>query len=96
MALHNDLPSILAWLVGAIFIPSLALFTGVWTGSNKLFELIYILLWYIGPINEVEILDFMGALRSSVASNIWQYYLVISVILLGLAFLGRRWQIQKG
>ena len=96
MALHSDFPSILAWLVGAIFIPSLALCIGVWTGSNKLFELIYILLWYIGPFNKVRILDFMGVLRSSVVSNIWQTYLVISVILFGLAFIGRKWQIQRG
>jgi hypothetical protein len=96
LALHSDLLGVLAWVVGSLFIPSLALCLGVWTGSNKLFELIYTLLWYIGPINRVEILDFMGVLRGSVETGIWQLYLTFTIILLGLAFIGRKWQIQRG
>jgi hypothetical protein len=96
LALHSDLVGVLAWVVGAFFIPSLALCLGVWTGSSKLFELTYTLLWYIGPINRIEILDFMGALSGSVETGIWQLYLTITIILLGLAFIGRKWQIHRG
>jgi hypothetical protein len=95
-ALYSDLPGLLAWTVGALFIPSLALFLGVWTGSSKGFEFIYVMLWYIGPMNRAIPLDFMGALPESVAAGIWQYYLVITFILLGLSFIGRLWQIQRG
>ena len=93
---HGDLFGVLAWMVGALFVPSLALCLGVWTGSSKGFEFIYIMLWYIGPINRIEPLDFMGALPGSVAAGIWQFYLVITIILLGLSFIGRIWQIQRG
>jgi hypothetical protein len=96
LAFHSDFIGVLAWVVGTLFIPSLALCLGVWTGSSKLFELVYTLLWYIGPINRMEILDFMGVLPSSIDSGVWQSYLVITIILLGLAFIGRRWQIQRG
>jgi hypothetical protein len=96
LALHGEWPGVLALLVGALFIPSLALCLGVWTGSSKSFEFIYSLLWYIGPINQVGPLDFMGALPGSVEAGIWQFYLVITVIFIGLAFIGRRWQIQRG
>jgi hypothetical protein len=96
LAFHGDIIGVVAWVVGALFIPTLALFLGVWTGSSKLFELLYTLLWYIGPINQLEILDFMGVLPYSVNSGVWQSYLVITIILLGLAFIGRRWQIQRG
>ena len=96
LALHGEWLGVLALAVGALFIPSLALCLGVWTGSSKSFEFIYSLLWYIGPINQVGPLDFMGALPGSVESGIWQFYLVITVILIGLAFIGRRWQIQRG
>ena len=96
LALHGDWPGVLAWAVGALFIPSLALCLGVWTGSSKSFELIYTMLWYIGPLNRVELLDFMGALPGSVEAGIWKFYLAITIILFGLAFIGRKWQIQKG
>ena len=96
LALHGEWPSLLAWGVGALFIPSLALCLGVWTGSSKSFEFIYTLLWYIGPINGIELLDFMGALPGSVGAGIWRYYLAITFVLLGLIFIGRKWQIQRG
>ena len=96
MALKGMWPGVLAWGVGALFIPSLALCLGVWTGSSKTFEFIYSLLWYIGPLNQVEALDFMGAVTGSVEAGIWQHYLVITLVLMVLAFIGRRWQIQRG
>jgi len=96
MALHGDWPGVLAWAVGALFIPSLALFLGVWTGSSKSFEFIYTMLWYIGPINRVEPLDFMGVLPGSFEAGIWRLYMVITVVLIGLVLMGRRWQIQRG
>lgn len=96
LALQSDFLGVLAWVVGALFIPSMALCLGVWTGSSKLFELLYILLWYIGPINRIEILDFMGVLPGSVDAGIWQFYITITLILIGLAFIGRKWQIQRG
>jgi hypothetical protein len=96
LALQSDLLGVLAWVVGALFIPSMALCLGVWTGSSKLFELIYTLLWYIGPINQIEILDFMGVLPRSVDAGIWQFYIIITIIFIGLAFIGRKWQIQRG
>jgi len=96
MALHGDWPGVLAWAVGALFIPSLALFLGVWSGSSKSFEFIYTLLWYLGPINRVDFLDFMGVLPGSVDAGIWRLYLAVTMVLVGLAFIGRRWQIQRG
>ena len=48
-------------VIGALFIPSLALALGIWSGSRKLFEVVYMLWWYAGPINQVDTLDFMGA-----------------------------------
>jgi len=96
LALHGDWVGVIALFVGALFIPSLALCLGVWTGSSKSFEFIYTLLWYIGPLNQIELLDFMGALPRSVEAGIWQYYLAITIVLFGLAFIGRKFQIQRG
>lgn len=49
------------WLVGAAFIPTLAIACGSLTGGRKLFEVIYTLLWYIGPLNKAPLLDFSGS-----------------------------------
>jgi hypothetical protein len=96
LALHGEWPGVLALAVGALFIPSLALCLGVWTGSSKSFEFIYSLLWYIGPLNQIVPLDFMGVVPGSVEAGIWQIYLAITIILSGLAFIGRKVQIQRG
>jgi len=95
LAIHADWAGLLAWLTGGFFIPALAFCLGVWTGSSKSFEFLYIMLWYLGPINRIEYLDFVGAVPGSVVAGIWHYYLVITLILLGLALMGRRTQMQR-
>ena len=49
------------------FIPSLALALGAWSNNSKVFEVLYVSLWYIGPMNKVY------ALRLSRGEQQWQY-----------------------
>jgi hypothetical protein len=95
MGFKGDLARMAAMSVGAIFIPSLALFLGVWTGSHKVFEFLYTLLWYIGPMNGVISLDFMGVVPDSVETGVWLRYLGGAVVLVMLAFMGRKIQVEK-
>ena len=83
-----------AWTVGALFIPSLALALGTWSSSSRLFEIVYLLLWYIGPMNRVPLLDYMGVTNEAVAMGIPLYYSAITVLLIGLSLIGRRRQIH--
>lgn len=75
------------WLVGALFIPTLALALGVWSGSNKLFEVIYTIGWYIGPVRQTAALDFMGVCGDT---RMLPFYLLATAILLPLAVVGRK------
>jgi len=84
---------LLAWGTGALFIPTLALALGVWSGSSKPFEVVYMLWWYAGPINRVGSLDFMGAGSHPQSSTVLAYGLT-TMLLLGLAGIGRKRQIQ--
>jgi hypothetical protein len=93
--LRGDFAGVAALSAGALFIPSLALFLGVWTGSSKVFEFLYTLLWYIGPMNGVVSLDFMGVVPDSVETGVWLWYLGGTVFLVLMAFLGRKLQLQK-
>jgi hypothetical protein len=55
-----DWPGLISWIVAAVFIPTMALAFGVWTGQSKLFEALYTVWWYIGPLHHTAGLDFMG------------------------------------
>ncbi len=86
--------SLFAWMVGTLFIPSLALAAGTWSGSPKLFEAVYVMSWYAGPINRVALLDFMGATASATPEKSAPAYLIMTAILLIVAYWGRRRQIK--
>jgi hypothetical protein len=94
LTLAGDWAGLLAWTVGALFIPTLALTLGCWSGSSKLFEVVYTTLWYAGPVNQIAALDFMGVTGESVATGTPLVVLTCTVVLLGLAVLGRRRQLQ--
>jgi hypothetical protein len=94
LVLAADWLHLLAWGTGALFIPTLALALGVWSGSNKLFEVVYMLWWYAGPINRVEILDFMGSGSDLQLGKVLLYGL-FTILLFALAVLGRKRQIRQ-
>jgi len=85
---------VFALLVGAAFVPSLAFALGAWSGSRKLFEVIYLVIWYVGPINGFSALDYLGATHEAIARGVPLVYLALTALLLGLAVVGRRRQIQ--
>ena len=87
LLLHHDLHSLGAWLTGAVFIPTLALALGVWTGGPRAFEAIYTAWWYIGPAHQIPGLDFMGI---TPASSSPLAYAGAGAILLCIAYFGRR------
>jgi hypothetical protein len=93
-ALHGDLPHLLGLGVGAVFIPSLALALGTWTNSNRAFEVVYTLLWYLGVFGRATALDFLSASHASAEAGIPAYYLAGTPILMALAVLGRRNQLR--
>jgi hypothetical protein len=80
---------LLMWLAGVIFIPSLALACGVWSGTSKLFEVLYVVIWYIGPLNRVSALDFIGVTGAQPFP-----WLGAGIIFLLLAFIGRWRQLR--
>jgi hypothetical protein len=97
IAVHSfvvkDWMGILAWGSGILFIPSLSLALGIWSGSSKLFEVTYTFLWYAGPMNGMPTLDFVGASGRATSVVIPLVYLCCSAVLCCLAIFGRRRQI---
>jgi len=83
------------WLVGALFIPALALFLGVWSGGSKLFEAVYTVAWYLGPMQPVPALDFMGASDAALGARVPLYYAAAAAVLLAASVAGRRLKLVK-
>jgi hypothetical protein len=85
----------LAWLIGALFIPTFALALGVWSGSGKPFEILYTLLWYVGPLHAIPQLDFMGSAPATAATRYPLVYLVLTAALVLTALAGRARQLRS-
>jgi MYXO-CTERM domain-containing protein len=92
--LARDFASLGAWGAGALFIPALALASGVWTGGRKMFEILYLVLWYGGPMNKTPELDFMGVTAAGAASQTPMIFLGVALALLVLAAVGRTRQLR--
>ena len=91
-ALGGDPGALFGWLAGVLFIPSFALACGVWTGSGKLFEVAFLALWYVGPLQRAPALDFLGAVP--VAHSAHAAFFALALLLLALAFAGRAWRLR--
>jgi len=87
MVLSADGKGLVSWAAGALFIPSLALALGVWSGSSKFFEALYTVWWYVGPAHHVSGLDFAGTTAGSSAPIVWIFS---AGVLLMAAYVGRR------
>ncbi|MFX0064232.1 MAG: hypothetical protein ACFFC7_18830 [Candidatus Hermodarchaeota archaeon] len=81
--------------IGLLFVPSMALCFGVWTGGNKLFTFVYPLFWYIGTWGDFILFDFIETKSEAVSSGIFLIYVVFTVILLSFALIGRKRQINS-
>lgn len=92
LIVHGESAGLIAWCAGALFIPSLALALGLWTRSAKPFEIIYLLLWYLGPLHprDLPVLDFVGATNASVQAGMPVIFGALAVLLCALAC-GARW-----
>lgn len=73
-----------------VFIPSVALAIGSWSASSRPFELGYLLLWYVGPLNAVVALDFAGATGETAGTVIPLAFGAIGLVAFAAAVLHRR------
>jgi hypothetical protein len=85
----------IAWLAGALFLPSLALASGVVSGSGKVFEALLTIVWYIGPMNHVPGFDFTGSSNGPKTLHYIVVYAVMSVALFTSALLARSRQLRS-
>ncbi len=89
LALLGQWQVVPAILVGALFVPTLALAAGCWTGSSKLFEAGYLFVWYMASVHGVSVLDFMGRIPAMRDRGIPWLYAGLTLVLAAAAVAGR-------
>jgi hypothetical protein len=94
-ALTGEWGTLAALLTGAAFAPAMALALGTWSGSAKLFEVLYLLLWYGGPMNRIPAIDFVGTTQPAAGPGATATFVALAVGLMGFAVLGRRRQLRR-
>lgn len=95
LLVSGNMRGAMAWLIGALFIPTFALSLGVWSGTGKPFEILYTLLWYIGPLHAMPTLDFMGSAPATAATRYPLMYLGAAGAMAVVALAGRKRQLQS-
>lgn len=87
-------PGLVLGLAGiAVFPPALAIAAGIWSRSARLFEIVYLIVWYAGPLNGGVPLDFAGSTTGSVETGVPLVYVGLGVVLLGAAVVRRKREI---
>ena len=90
LSIAGDGVGLLPWISAALFIPSFALAAGVWSNSNKLFEVAFVAMWYLA-MNGLPEFDFFGATSNGNPG----FYIPLSLALILAAFIGRARQLQN-
>ncbi|MGA2430227.1 MAG: hypothetical protein ABSH13_17130 [Candidatus Acidiferrum sp.] len=94
LLLAQGWPGLVPWLAGALFLPSLALALGVWSGTGKPFEGLLTALWYVGPMNHSRGIDFTGTGSGAQANHYALIYFGLSAVLVAAAVFGRARQLR--
>jgi len=94
LALAGRWTSLLALGIGAVFVPTLAIAMGCWSGGSKLFEGFYLFIWYLASLHLVPYLDFMGRVPAAVDGGMPWLYAVLTMVLLAAMVVGRNHQIK--
>jgi hypothetical protein len=91
LALSGDTAGFLSVAAGTMFVPSLAIALGVWSGTSKAFEALYVALWYIGPLHHTPSIDFLATTEAATAHGTPVVFAALGVAFF-LAAIGGRWR----
>jgi hypothetical protein len=85
----GDTFSMFGWMTGLLFIPSLALASGIVTGSSKVFEALYVLWMYL-LTQQIAPVDFLGINPGSPL----HFYALLAVLLVAVSVFARHRQLR--
>jgi hypothetical protein len=83
----GDVRGLAAFGCGALFVPAMALLLGLLSGAPRLFEALYLALWYTGPMNQVPPLDYGGFTTAGLLAGTPLIFLGVAAAGLAVAFM---------
>jgi len=81
-------------VVAALLVPSVSLVLGTFTGSKKLFEVTYLMIWYVGSIDQLTALDLLGTVDASITAAKFVVLILMAAGSLVAAFIARQRQVR--
>ncbi|WP_139068484.1 hypothetical protein [Clostridium beijerinckii] len=78
----NDCLGAIYILMGIVFVNALGMFIGNISKNSTAFEIIYTILWYVGMLNGLTSLDFLGLTSTAVSEQIPIVFFGVGIILL--------------
>jgi hypothetical protein len=84
-----------ALLVAALLVPTAALALGTLSGGRKVFEVVYLMVWYIGSIDHLTALDLLGTTDEAITGTKLVVLTLLSMVMLITAFWARRQQMLR-
>ncbi len=87
MAIAADGPRVAAWIAGALFIPALALLLGTASRTHRLFQALYLMLWF-AAVNQLAAADYMGTvlMHGRPAGPSWLLVAGVAAAMLAVTF----------
>ena len=90
LLLAGDARGLAAIVAGSLLIPALALALGAVTGGSKTFEIVWLVVWYVGPLQRAPFLDVAGTTPAAVGRAAPLGVALLACALVGLASVVRR------
>ena len=81
-------------VVAAYLVPTVSLAMGTLSGSKKLFEVTYLMIWYVGSVDHLWAIDLLGTGDESVAAAKLVILGIIATASLVIAFIARQRQLD--
>ena len=94
LVIRGETDQLVTVLLGAMFIPSLALTLGTWSNTPRMFEIVYLILWY-GTFNLAGGMEFKVLALEDVTWEIAPVCLGLSLLLYVAAVIGRWKELQR-
>jgi hypothetical protein len=63
---------------------------GIWVGNGRLFEIIYLLWWFTGPLNHLPVLDYLAMLSPEKTMQFSLIFLIGTLLLLLVSCVRRK------
>jgi hypothetical protein len=93
-SIEGQWPYAATLVVAAFLVPTVSLAMGTLSGSRKLFEVSYLMIWYVGSIDRLTALDLLGTTDESVTATKLALLCLAAIGSLIIAFIARHQQMR--